>query len=66
VKIMSSRPRWRGEAMRAAHMANAARFAANVLPYHHDLTLDKVATANGGRWTHVQIRQILNRAANRK
>jgi DNA invertase Pin-like site-specific DNA recombinase len=67
--------------MRAAHMANAARFAANVLPIIHEvqaaghtscnaiagqLNTRKVATANGGRWTHVQVRQILDRAADRK
>jgi DNA invertase Pin-like site-specific DNA recombinase len=67
--------------MRAAHMANAAQFAANVLPIIHEvqtaghtscnaiagqLNTRKVATANGGRWTHVQVRQILDRAADRK
>jgi hypothetical protein len=67
--------------MRAARMANAARFAANLLPIIREIEtaghtscnaiagqLDtrKVATANGGRWTHVQVRQILDRGAGRK
>jgi DNA invertase Pin-like site-specific DNA recombinase len=62
--------------MRAAHVANAARFAANVLPIIQgiqaaghisynaiagQLNTRKVSTANGGRWTHVQVRQILDR-----
>jgi DNA invertase Pin-like site-specific DNA recombinase len=63
--------------MRAARMTQAAQFAANVLPIIRDIQaagntslnaiagkLDarKVATANGGRWRHVQVRQISARA----
>ena len=64
--------------MRAARNAQAAQFAANVLPIIREvqaaghssfnaiaeqLNARKVATANGGRWRHVQVRQILDRAA---
>jgi hypothetical protein len=63
-----------GEALRA----QTARFAANVLPIIREvqaaghtsanaiagqLNARKVATARGGRWTHVQVRQIINRSA---
>ena len=63
--------------MRAARKAQAPQFAANVLSIIRDIQaaghtslnaiagqLDarKVGTANGGRWRHVQVRQILNRA----
>jgi DNA invertase Pin-like site-specific DNA recombinase len=63
-----------GEALRA----QTARFAANVLPIIREvqaagyksanaiagqLNARKVATARGGRWTHVQVRQIINRNA---
>jgi hypothetical protein len=56
----------------------AAQFAANELPIIREIQaaghaslnaiagkLDarKVATANGGRWRHVQVRQILDRAS---
>jgi DNA invertase Pin-like site-specific DNA recombinase len=62
-----------GEALRA----QTARFAANVLPIIREvqaaghtsanaiagqLNARKVATARGGRWTHVQVRQIINRS----
>jgi Recombinase len=64
--------------MRVARKAQAAQFAANVLPIIRDiqaaghtsfnaiagqLNARKVATANGGQWRHVQVRQILERAA---
>jgi Recombinase len=64
--------------MRAARMAQATLFAANVLPIIREvqaaghttfnaivgqLNARKVATANGGRWRHVQVRQILSRAS---
>jgi Recombinase len=67
--------------MRIARMAQAARFAANVLPIIREvqaaghtsfnaiagqLNTRKVATANGGRWRHVQVRQILDRAGRSK
>jgi Recombinase len=66
------------ERMRVARKAQAAQFAANVLPIIRDiqaaghtslnaiagqLNVRKVATANGGQWRHVQVRQILDRAA---
>jgi Recombinase len=68
------------ERMRVARKAQAARFAANVLPIIRDiqaaghtslnaivgqLNTRKVATANGGQWRHVQVRQILDRADTR-
>jgi hypothetical protein len=64
--------------MRAARKAQAAQFAANVLPIIRDiqaagftslnaiagqLNARKVATANGRQWRHVQVRQILDRVA---
>ena len=64
--------------MRVAREAQAAQFAANVLPIIRDIQAAghtslnaiagkfdarKVATANGGRWRHVQVRQILDRAS---
>jgi hypothetical protein len=59
--------------MRVARKAQAAQFAGNVLPIIRDhrslnaiagqLNARKVATANGGRWRHVQVRQILARAS---
>jgi hypothetical protein len=66
------------ERMRAARKAQAAQFAADVLPIIREIqaagheTLKaiagqlnalKVATANGGHWRHAQVRQILDRAA---
>jgi Recombinase len=65
------------ERMRMARKEQAAQFAANVLPIIRDiqkaghtslnaiagqLNARKVATANGGQWRHVQVRQILGRA----
>jgi hypothetical protein len=59
------------ERMRVARKAQAARFAANILPIIRDiqaaghtslnaiagqLNTRKVATANGGQWRHVQVR----------
>jgi Recombinase len=67
-----------GIRMAAANRAQAGRFAANVLPIIREvqaaghascnaiagqLNARKVATARGGRWTHVQVRQILDRSA---
>jgi DNA invertase Pin-like site-specific DNA recombinase len=64
--------------MHAALRAQTARFAANVLPIIREvqasghtshnaiarqLNARNVATARGGRWAHVQVRQILERAA---
>jgi hypothetical protein len=63
--------------MRVARKAQAAQFAANILPIIRyiqaaghtslnaiagQLNARKVATANGGQWRHVQVRQILGRA----
>jgi len=63
--------------MRVARKAQAAQFAANVLPIIREiqvaghislnaiagqLNARKVATANGGRWRHVQVRQIFDRS----
>jgi len=63
--------------MRAARKACTERFASNVLPIIRELqaaghvscnaiagqlNARKVATARGGRWTHVQVGQILGRA----
>jgi hypothetical protein len=58
--------------MRVARKVQAAQFAANIPPIIRDiltaytslnviagqLNARKVATANGGRWRHVQVRQI--------
>jgi hypothetical protein len=63
--------------MCVARKAQAAQFAANVVPIIREiqaaghtsfnaiagqLNARKVATANGVHWRHVQVRQILNRA----
>ena len=61
--------------MRIASVAQAAQYAANVLPDHWRgpgppdipvslqspgrLNARKVATANGGRWKHLQVKRIL-------
>jgi Recombinase len=62
--------------MHAALKAQTTRFAANALPIIREirtaghtshnaiaaqLNARKVATARGGKWTHVQVRQILAR-----
>jgi len=64
--------------MGAALKAKTSRFAANVLPIIREvraaghtscnaiaaqLNARKVPTARGGRWTHVQVRMILERSA---
>jgi hypothetical protein len=64
--------------MHAALRAKTAGFAANVLPIIREvqaaghtshnaiagqLNARKVATSRGGRWTHVQVGQILDRAS---
>jgi hypothetical protein len=64
--------------MGVALRAKTARFAANVLPIIREvqaaghtsanaiarqLNARKIATARGGRWTPVQIRQMINRNA---
>ena len=62
--------------MRAACKVQAAQFTANIPPIIRDilaaytslnviagqLNARNVATANGGQWRHVQVRQILDRA----
>jgi hypothetical protein len=65
------------ERMRVARRAQATQFAANVLPIIRDiqaagftslnaiagqLNARKVATADGGQWRQVQVRQILARS----
>ena len=65
------------ERMGRAIKGKTSQFAANVLPIIREiqnaghtscnaiagqLNARKVATARGGRWTHVQVRQIINRA----
>jgi DNA invertase Pin-like site-specific DNA recombinase len=62
--------------MRAARKAQVERYAANILPIIREvqagghtscnaiaaqLNARKVSTARGGRWTHVQVGQILKR-----
>jgi DNA invertase Pin-like site-specific DNA recombinase len=62
--------------MHAALKINTVRFAANVMPIIKELQASghtsqnaiagqlnarKVATARGGKWTHVQVRQIIDR-----
>ncbi|MGB6755663.1 MAG: recombinase family protein, partial [Xanthobacteraceae bacterium] len=64
--------------MHIALKAKTSRFASNVLPIIREiqgaghksrnaiagqLNARKVATARGGRWTHVQVEKILARAA---
>jgi hypothetical protein len=64
--------------MRKALKARTSQFAANILPLIREvqasghtshnaiagqLNARKVATARGGRWTYVQVGQILERAA---
>jgi hypothetical protein len=64
--------------MGKALKAKTSQFAANVLPIIREiqsaghtscnaiarqLNARKVATARGGQWRHVQVRQILDRAA---
>jgi Recombinase len=66
------------ERMREARKAQAAQFAANILPIVRDIqaaghnSLNAVAgqlnarnvpTAYGGQWRHVQVRQIMERAS---
>jgi DNA invertase Pin-like site-specific DNA recombinase len=66
------------ERMCVARKAQAAKFAANVLPIIRDiqaaghksfnaiagqLNARGVATANGGQWRHVQVAQILSRSS---
>jgi DNA invertase Pin-like site-specific DNA recombinase len=67
--------------MGKALKAKTSQFAANLLPIIREiqnaghtscnavagqLNARKVATARGGRWTHVQVRQILDRALHLK
>jgi len=65
---------------RAASVSHGCQFAANVLPIIREvqaaghtshnaiagqLNARKIATPRGGRWTHVQVRQILSRGEQR-
>ena len=69
-------PRGAVKRMQLARKVQIARYTANVLPIIREiraaghascnaiasqLTARKVPTARGGRWTHVQVRQILDR-----
>jgi DNA invertase Pin-like site-specific DNA recombinase len=71
-------PKGAVERMGAALRAKTVGFAANVLPIIREvqasgyishnaiagqLNVRKISTARGGQWTHVQVRQILRRAA---
>jgi hypothetical protein len=64
--------------MKAARKAQVERYTANILPIIREvqaaghtsfnaiagqLNARKVATARGGHWTHVQVRQIMKRAS---
>jgi DNA invertase Pin-like site-specific DNA recombinase len=66
--------------MRAARKAQIELYTANILPIIREiqaaghtscnaiagqLSTRKAATPRGGRWTHVQVRQILDRASSR-
>jgi DNA invertase Pin-like site-specific DNA recombinase len=78
-KLGTPDPKGAVKRMRAALKAKTAGFAANVLPIIREirfaghtsnnaiatqLNARKVATARGGKWTHVQVRQIMARALN--
>jgi DNA invertase Pin-like site-specific DNA recombinase len=77
-RLGNPNPAYALKRMRAARKAQVERYTANVLPIIREvqaaghtscnaiavqLSARKVATARGGRWTHVQVRQILNRAS---
>jgi DNA invertase Pin-like site-specific DNA recombinase len=75
-RLGNPNPAYALKRMRAVRKAQVERFTANILPIIRELqnaghvssnaiagqlNVRKVATARGGRWTHVQVRQILNR-----
>ena len=78
IRLGTPDPKGAVKRMHAALKTNTVRFAANVMPIIKEiqasghisqnaiagqLNARKVATARGGRWTHVQVRQILNRSS---
>jgi DNA invertase Pin-like site-specific DNA recombinase len=78
MRLGNPNPAYALKRMRAAKKAQVERYTANILPIirevqaarSHQFQRDcrsarwrKVATARGGRWTHVQVRQIPDRAA---
>ena len=77
-RLGNPHPAYALKRMKAARKAQVERYTANILPIIREvqaaghtsfnaiagqLNARKVATARGGRWTHVQVRQILNRAS---
>jgi DNA invertase Pin-like site-specific DNA recombinase len=77
-RLGTPQPGRRSKTMGKALKARTSQFAANILPLIREvqagghtslnaiagqLNARKVATARGGRWTHVQVGQILERAA---
>jgi DNA invertase Pin-like site-specific DNA recombinase len=79
-RLGNPNPAYALKCMRAARDVQIQRYAANVLPIIREvqaagytsfnaiagqLNARKVATARGGPWTHVQVRQTWNRASSR-
>jgi DNA invertase Pin-like site-specific DNA recombinase len=77
-RLGNPNPAYALKRMRAARRVQIERFAANVLPVIREiqaagydsynaiagqLNARKIATARGGRWTHMQVGQILARAS---
>ena len=77
-RLGNPNPAYALKRMRAARRVQVERFAANVLPVIREiqaagydscnaiagqLNARKIATARGGRWTHMQVGQILARAS---
>ena len=77
-RLGNPNPAYALKRMRAARKVQIERFAANVLPVirgiqaagydscnaiARQLNVRKIATARGGRWTHMQVGQILARAS---
>jgi DNA invertase Pin-like site-specific DNA recombinase len=75
-RLGNPNPAYALKRMRAAREAQIERYTANILPIIRELQVAgyascnaiagqlnarRVATARGGRWTHVQVRQILDR-----
>jgi DNA invertase Pin-like site-specific DNA recombinase len=73
-RLGNPNPAYALKRMRAARKAQVERYAANILPIIREvqagghtscnaiaaqLNARKVSTARGGRWTHVQVGQIL-------
>ena len=77
-RLGNPNPAYALKRMRAARRVRVERFAANVLPVIREiqaagydscnaiagqLNARKIATARGGRWTHMQVGQILARGS---